>query len=89
MSTVPSQMLRSRQLLRWLRIPCSSPVSAPLIRVSATAPRPFSCPPLNTFPLYQRHHRLYTMAAKGNYELLCLENPLLDIQGVGYVDRSS
>jgi hypothetical protein len=21
----------------------------------------------------------------GNYELLCLENPLLDIQGVGYV----
>jgi hypothetical protein len=25
------------------------------------------------------------MAATGNYELLCLENPLLDIQGVGYV----
>jgi hypothetical protein len=25
------------------------------------------------------------MAAKGNFELLCLENPLLDIQGVGYV----
>lgn len=23
--------------------------------------------------------------AKGNFELLALENPLLDIQGVGYV----
>lgn len=26
------------------------------------------------------------MASTGNYELLCLENPLLDIQGVGYVN---
>lgn len=26
------------------------------------------------------------MASQGKYELLCLENPLLDIQGVGYVN---
>lgn len=29
------------------------------------------------------------MASNGNYELLCLENPLLDIQGVGYVNWPS
>ncbi|PSN74837.1 Ribokinase-like protein [Corynespora cassiicola Philippines] len=28
------------------------------------------------------------MAAKGNFELLCLENPLLDIQGVGWSIRA-
>jgi hypothetical protein len=76
-----SSVLCSRQLLRWLRQDALS-VSA-TARISAVAPRPFSSSTLNTSLLRQRHHKSYTMSAKGNYELLCLENPLLDIQGVG------
>ncbi|KAI1397039.1 Ribokinase-like protein [Hypoxylon fuscum] len=42
----------------------------------------FSTPPPHTSPV-QRRRLLSTMAANKQYSLLCLENPLLDIQAVG------
>jgi hypothetical protein len=37
----------------------------------------------NNNTLHSHQQTNYNMASKGTFELLCLENPLLDIQGVG------
>lgn len=78
-------------MLHRLRLPSVKPLSAVVVAPSAKLATPRwqkVCPTFSTSsPLrhpkktFFRHS--YTMA--GNYELLCLENPLLDIQGVGYV----
>jgi hypothetical protein len=64
-----------------------------VVRASAAPRSPNEVSP--TFPVSKHCNRqlsidthstsdsTYTMA--GKYELLCLENPLLDIQGVAYV----
>ena len=83
MPTGSSSVLCSWQLLRWLRQDALALSVSAAARISAVAPRPFSSLTPNTFLLRQRHHISYTMSARGNFELLCLENPLLDIQGVG------
>lgn len=53
----------------------------------AAAPPHFSLlrkhPTIRLSPQSNTTTRSYTMASTGNFELLCLENPLLDIQGVG------
>jgi hypothetical protein len=76
--------------------PCSA-LTATLRRLSfrhsdpTSTPRQFLarryCPTTTLSPapaFVPISQRLYSkMASKGNFELLCLENPLLDIQGVG------
>lgn len=82
-----TRILLRRQLCR------TTPLSAACLGLSygglLVAPRPANfCPTPqlnNTSTLCNHQQRTFTATATmpGKYELLCLENPLLDIQGVG------
>ncbi|KAI1106252.1 Ribokinase-like protein [Jackrogersella minutella] len=65
---------------------CAVPLSYKISPRQKNAPLPTTPSHFLPYTAAARRHYLSTMAANKEYALLCLENPLLDIQAVGNAD---